>query len=78
MPWGHKRTRDYHVMFAVNYENGRIAYIRVSPKQLELGEHPCACHRPRDAGQGRDPGRRDQGREAGAVTEHLKAKDILK
>jgi len=39
MPWGHKRTRDYHVMFAVNYENGRIAYIRVSPKQLELGEH---------------------------------------
>jgi hypothetical protein len=26
-------------MFAVNYDNGRTAYITVSPKQLERGEH---------------------------------------
>ena len=39
MAWGEKRTRDHKTMFAVHYEDGRTAYIRLSPKQLELGEH---------------------------------------
>jgi hypothetical protein len=38
MSWGHKRARDYNIMFAVNYGDGRTAYITVSPKALELGD----------------------------------------
>jgi hypothetical protein len=39
MPWEVKRKRDYNIMFAVNYEDGRTAYITVSPKLLEGGDH---------------------------------------
>ncbi|HEY7384171.1 MAG TPA: hypothetical protein VH743_10925 [Beijerinckiaceae bacterium] len=38
MAW-ERRKRDPNIMFAVNYDNGRTAYITVSPKQLERGEH---------------------------------------
>jgi hypothetical protein len=36
MAWGEKRTRDHKTMFAVHYDDGRTAYIRVSAKQIEL------------------------------------------
>jgi len=39
MPWDQKRTRDYNIMSAVSYEDGRTAYITVSPKLLVLGDH---------------------------------------
>ena len=38
MTW-EKRKRDYNVMFAVSYEDGRTAYITVSPKLLGSGDH---------------------------------------
>ena len=38
MAW-EKRKRDHNVMFAVTYEDGRTAYITVSPNLLEGGEH---------------------------------------
>jgi hypothetical protein len=31
------RSRDTHVLFAVRYEDGRCAYIRVAPKTAEHG-----------------------------------------
>ena len=34
MAW-HKRPRDFNIMFAVNYRDGRTAYITISPKALE-------------------------------------------
>jgi len=39
MAWDQKRKRDYNTMFAVHYEDGRSAYITVSPKLLEGGDH---------------------------------------
>ena len=38
MAW-EKRKRDRNIMFAVNYKDGRTAYITVSPKLLESGDH---------------------------------------
>jgi hypothetical protein len=37
--WDQKRKRDYHVMFAVAYEDGRTAYITVAPNLLLQGDH---------------------------------------
>ena len=34
-----RRPRDYHIMFAVNYENGGTAYITISPNRLRDGDH---------------------------------------
>jgi hypothetical protein len=39
MDWGNRRKRDTNIMFAVNYEDGRSAYITISPKALEQGDH---------------------------------------
>ncbi len=39
MSWDHRRKRDTNIMFAVNYEDGRTAYITISPKVLGPGEH---------------------------------------
>jgi len=39
MAWEQRRKRDHNIMFAVNYEDGRTAYITVAPKHLEGGEH---------------------------------------
>jgi hypothetical protein len=39
MSWDNRRKRDTNIMFAVNYEDGRTAYITISPKVLEAGEH---------------------------------------
>ena len=33
------RKRDSNVLFAVNYADGRAAYITLSPKKLAGGEH---------------------------------------
>ena len=33
------RKRDLNVLFAVNYADGRSAYITLSPKKLESGDH---------------------------------------
>ena len=33
------RKRDSNVLFAVNYADGRSAYITLSPKKLAGGEH---------------------------------------
>ena len=33
------RKRDLNVLFAVNYVDGRSAYITLSPKKLESGDH---------------------------------------
>ena len=34
-----RRARDHNIMFAINYEDGRTAYITISPKKLENGDH---------------------------------------
>jgi hypothetical protein len=39
MNWDNRRKRDPNVMFAVNYGDGRTAYITISPKALEAGDH---------------------------------------
>ena len=33
------RKPDYNILFAVNYVDGRAAYITLSPKKLESGDH---------------------------------------
>ena len=38
MAWDQRR-RDHNIMFAVHYDDGRTAYITVSPKLLEGGDH---------------------------------------
>ncbi len=39
MAWEQRKTRDHNIMLAVTYEDGRTAYITVSPKLLESGDH---------------------------------------
>ena len=41
MPWTPPpyRKRDINVLFAVNYADGRSAYISLSPKTLASGDH---------------------------------------
>ena len=39
MIWDNRRKRDTNVMFAVNFEDGRTAYITINPKLLEPGDH---------------------------------------
>ena len=39
MNWQPTRRRDTNIMFAVNYEDGRTAYITISPKKLQHGDH---------------------------------------
>jgi hypothetical protein len=39
MDWPTRRKRDTNIMFAVNYEDGRTAYITIKPKVLEPGDH---------------------------------------
>ncbi len=39
MNWDNRRKRDTNIMFAVNLEGGRTAYITVSPKLLGPGDH---------------------------------------
>ena len=39
MNWDNRRKRDTNVMFAVNFEDGRTAYITISPKLLGPGDH---------------------------------------
>jgi hypothetical protein len=44
MPWQptRHRPRDHNVMFAVQFEDGRTAYLTVSPKVVEEG--PLVVH----------------------------------
>jgi hypothetical protein len=39
MDWPSRRKRDTNIMFAVNYYDGQTAYITISPKALEPGDH---------------------------------------
>jgi hypothetical protein len=39
MNWDNRRKRDTNIMFAVNFEDGRTAYITINPKLLEPGDH---------------------------------------
>ena len=39
-PHGRLRTKDTQQMFAVQYADGRSAYIRVDPKAAEYGTAP--------------------------------------
>jgi hypothetical protein len=39
MAWDARRKRDFNTMFVVNHEDGRTAYITVSPKLLGHGDH---------------------------------------
>ena len=39
MAWQVRRKRDHNIMFAVNYEDGRTAYITIKPQALEPGDH---------------------------------------
>jgi hypothetical protein len=39
MPWDQKRKRDHNIMFAVQYEDGRTAYITVSPRLIVTGDN---------------------------------------
>jgi hypothetical protein len=39
MSWAEKRKRDHNIMFAINYKDGRTAYITISPKVIEPGDH---------------------------------------
>jgi len=34
------RSKDNHVMFAVRFEDGRSAYLRIDPKAAEFGTAP--------------------------------------
>jgi hypothetical protein len=38
MVW-ERRKRDTNIMFAVIYDNGQSAYITISPKKLQHGDH---------------------------------------
>ena len=38
MAW-EKRKRDRNIMFAIHYEDGRTAYLTISPKHLNRGDH---------------------------------------
>jgi hypothetical protein len=38
MAW-ENRKRDHNVMFAVNYDDGRTAYLTISPSLLRDGDH---------------------------------------
>jgi hypothetical protein len=38
MAW-EKRKRDQNIMFAVNYDDGRAAYLTISPYLLRDGDH---------------------------------------
>jgi hypothetical protein len=38
MAW-EKRKRDHNIMFAVNYQDGRTAYLTISPYLLRDGDH---------------------------------------
>ena len=38
MAW-EKRKRDHKVMFAVSYQDGRTAYITISPNTIRSGDH---------------------------------------
>jgi hypothetical protein len=37
MAW-EKRKRDHNIMFAVNYADGRTAYITIAPRKVEAGD----------------------------------------
>jgi hypothetical protein len=39
MNFDNRRKRDTNIMFAVSYEDGRTAYITISPKLLQPGEN---------------------------------------
>jgi hypothetical protein len=39
MTWQRRRAKDPNTMFAVNYENGRTAYLTISPYLLRDGDH---------------------------------------
>ena len=39
MNFDNRRKRDTNIMFAVNYDDGRTAYITINPKLLEPGDH---------------------------------------
>ena len=46
-----RRKRDFNTMFAINYEDGRTAYISpVRPQLLEHGDDVTPAHRSRAAG----------------------------
>jgi hypothetical protein len=36
MAW---QKRDRNIMFAVNYEDGRLAYITIDPDSIRSGDH---------------------------------------
>jgi hypothetical protein len=38
MAW-EKRKRDHNIMFAVTFQDGRTAYITISPNALRPGDH---------------------------------------
>ena len=38
MAW-EKRKRDHNIMFAVNFEDGRTAYMTIDPYTLRSGDH---------------------------------------
>ena len=61
------RKRDYNILFAVNYADGRAAYIALSPKKLAGGDHVVPAIARELQEKGRDSPRRDQGPQAGAV-----------
>jgi hypothetical protein len=47
MAW-HRRPRDFNIMFAVSYRDGRTAYLTISPKVLESVNNDArkiACER---------------------------------
>ncbi len=39
MSWDQRRKRDTNIMFAVNYKDGRTAYLTISPYLLRDGDH---------------------------------------
>jgi hypothetical protein len=39
MAWQPRRAKDPNIMFAVNYEDGRTAYLTITPYLLRDGDH---------------------------------------
>ena len=54
MNW-ERRKRDTNIMFAVNFKDGRTAYMTISPKVLEQGEHVARVVARERQGQGEIP-----------------------
>ena len=46
-----RKPRDHHILFAVRFEDGRSAYIRVSPTVAEAGDLMAIAREQQERGE---------------------------